>query len=626
MPKSWSDILYNRVQRRKILGSLGKITMAGVIISPLSSQSALARRSLRSIKTPQTLFANGNIAEIPKANNDDITLSAGLQSQVLLRWGDAMRLGAPEFDPTNQSAKRQYQQFGYNNDFIAFMPLPWGSDNSKHGLLCVNHEYTIRKLMFSDKGNIDNSEKSAIERAAHGHSIVEIAQDGNGRWSPLLSGSYNRRFNALDTVFTLRGPVSGDSRVQTSSDTEGKYVVGTLNNCAGGVTPWGTVLIAEENIDDYFGGRPSGKEGPNHKAMGIKGRPRYDWYKHDQRFNVENEPNEPNRFGWVVEYDPYDPNDRPVKRTALGRFKHEGATTALTADGRVVVYSGDDEFFQHVYKFISKNKYDAKNREANKHLLDEGTLYTAQFTEAGDVIWLPLEFGRGALTEENGFYSQSDVLLETRRAAKLLGATPMDRPEDIETNPVTGSVYLVLTGNIKRLKVDKSNPRIFNTHGHIIEMVPPQNGNMVDHGSLRYSWDIFLLAGDPSKEKNKSFYQGDTGNHSWLSCPDNIMFDKLGRMWVTTDGQPKTLGMADGLYVIETHGKNRGKSCHILSSPRGSEVTGPCMTPDGSTLFLSIQHPADEKSSTFDNPSTRWPDFDKNIPPRPAIIAITEKK
>jgi secreted PhoX family phosphatase len=425
----------------------------------------------------------------------------------------------------------------------------------------------------------------------------------------------------------IAGPASGSPRLRTRADPSGTRVVGTISSCAGGVTPWGTVLAAEENFHFYFSGNAAaGAEAAARKRYGITGRSFYAWGRYFERFDLDREPNEPNRFGWVVEIDPYDPQSTPVKRTAPGRFRHECATTAVSHDGRVAVYSGDDARMEYVYKFVTRRPHDSGNPAASRDLLDDGTLYVAKFEANGRMSWLPLVFGTGPLTAANGFRGQADVAIEARRAADLLGATPMDRPEDVEAHPATGRVYVVLTFNEQRKagEVDAANPRGPNRWGHIIEIVPPLVNGAPDHAATECGWEFFLLGGDPANPEHGARYQGKVTPNGWLCCPDNIAFDPHGRLWIATDGQPQVAGFADSLYAAETAGPRRGATRNFFCAPRGAEVSGPAFTPDGRTLFLSIMHPADESGSSFERPSTRWPDFREGMPPRSAVVAITK--
>jgi len=579
-------------------------------------------------------LANGsstlNFKEVKQGVDEKLHVAEGYDAQVLIRWGDKVLPDAPAFDPTKQTAAAQAKQFGYNNDFVGYFPLPFGTKNSDSGLLVVNHEYTIPFLMFAgmtEKTYLEQEtpEHIDIELAAHGASVVEVRKR-NGRWSVLEKSPFARRVTATSPM-RISGPAAGHDRLKTKADSTGTRVLGTLNNCAGGKTPWGTVLTAEENFNGYFSGDPAKtNEERNYKRLGFSAKSRYAFSKTHARFNVESEPNEPNRFGWIVEFDPYDPNSVPVKRTALGRFKHEGATAVVNKDGRVVLYSGDDERFDYLYRFVTAGKFDPINRDANKDLLDSGTLYVAKFNADATLTWLPLTFGAQWLTPDNGFNSQADVLIETRRAADLLGATPMDRPEDVETNPVSGAVYMALTNNTSRKsdRLDKANPRADNKHGHIVEMLPPGFGKDADHTATIYRWNMLLLAGDPSKTDAAQYAAGVTEN-GWLSCPDNVAFDSKGRLWISTDGAQNAAKIADGIWACDVAGSGRALTKRFLRLPTGAEMCGPEFTPDDRTLFVAVQHPAEDKDSTFDKPSTRWPDFKANIPPRPSVVAITKR-
>ena len=615
------ELIESRLSRRTALKGMAVFATAGAFGAPfLVAKPAAAATSSLTFKEIAHAFPPIKGVEV----------SPGYSTQVLIRWGDKATGDAPDFDVNNQTAAAQEKQFGYNNDFMAYMPLPAGSDNSEHGLLCVSHEYTNPWLMWpvgGKKGSYDRltKEQVDVEIAAHGHSIVEIKKVG-AEWQVVGNSPYNRRLTTLSTPMRLSGPAAGHDRLKTSLDTTGTRVIGTVNNCAGGTTPWGTVLIAEENFKNYFRGDPKkAAEARNHKRYGLKKKSRLAWAKYHDRFNFDKEPNEPNRFGWIVEIDPYDPKSTPVKRTAIGRFAHECATTVVNPDGTVSVYSGDDSRFDYLYRFVTKGRYDPGNPAANRDLLDSGTLFVAKFDDDGTLSWLPLVHGQGPLTSQNDFDSQADVLIEIRRAADLLKATPMDRPEDVETNPVNGRVYVMLTSNKKRKpgKTNAANPRAKNIHGHIIELIPPKVNGKADHAARKYKWEFFLLGGDPKNPKDGARYLADISENGWLSTPDNCTFDKKGRIWISTDGQPKK-GFSDSVYGADTAGPGRGLTRCFFNSPTGAEICGPTLTPDNKTLFVGIQHPADDKGSTFDKPSTRWPDFKEGMPPRPSVVAIVK--
>ncbi|MGI9412201.1 MAG: PhoX family protein [Hyphomicrobiales bacterium] len=630
-------VMLARYGRREVIKHALATTAASLVFGSLTAQLGEAQAA-----GPESRY---RFSELEAGIDEHHHVAEGHSSRILLRWGDPVFAEAPAFDPHNQSAERQLLQFGYNNDFIGFFPL---GDDGTRALLCVNHEYTNEEVMFPGIGRQDKRdfadmtrELVDIEMAAHGATVIEI-ELVDDTWRPVLNSRYNRRITPLSTKMAVDGPAAGHPRLKTAADPSGRRVTGTLNNCAGGVTPWGTYLMAEENFHGYFwtdrkddnGKRlTKGLGGNQQKSYERYGVPAnwQNWGRYHDRFNIDREPNECNRFGWVVEVDPTDPGSTPVKHSALGRFRHEGAECILADDGRAVVYMGDDARFDYLYRFVSDGRFTADDRAANMRLLSEGTLSVARFDEDGTMTWLPLVFGQGALTPEAGFESQADILIDTRLAADVLGATPMDRPEDVQPNPRNGRVYVMLTNNHKRKPGEENgaNPRAENWLGHIVELTPPGG----DHTADSYRWEILVKCGNPGIAGVGAQWHPDTGPNSWFASPDNCAVDGAGRLWVATD-QGKNwnrTGRSDGLYGLETEGGLRRQPKLFFRCPVGGELCGPCFTPDDETLFLAVQHPGTdgtkhykgfERASTFEDPATRWPDFDPKMPPRPSVVAI----
>lgn len=620
------DVINRRFSRRGFLGGSLAVTAIASTVSPLALMIADEARA-----EGMSAFS---FTEIEAGVDETHHVAEGYDADVLLRWGDKVFADSLEFDPMNQTAESQSKQFGYNNDYVGFIPLDGADD---HGLLVVNHEYTNAELMFPNWATIgkDGEGKDKvmmgeftkdivdIEMAAHGGTVIEIRKE-NGKWTPVLDGKMNRRLH-VGTEMALTGPAAGHDRLKTNADPSGTKVFGTLNNCAGGVTPWGTWLMAEENFHGYFVGElPEGHpEAVNYKRYGAPAG-WYNWGTHHDRFDVSKEPNEPNRFGWVVEVDPMDPNSVPKKRTALGRMKHEGAESVVNKDGRVVFYCGDDERFDYVYKFVTAAAYNPDDRAANADLLDDGTLYVARFNADGTVDWMPLVHGEGPLNAENGFMSQADVVIEARRAGDLLGATKMDRPEDVQPNAMTGKVYCMLTNNTRRKEGDENaaNPRANNAFGHIIEISETDG----DFASTKSTWEILLKCGDPSVAEVGASFSSATTTNGWFGMPDNCAIDADGRLWVSTDGNSeKRTGRTDGLWAVDTDGDARATSKLFFRVPVGAEMCGPLFDPTGETVFLAVQHPGDEGLATYEQPATRWPDFRDDMPVRPAVVAVTKQ-
>jgi secreted PhoX family phosphatase len=632
--ETFANIMTRRLSRRGMLKGTAAAS-AFVVASPVLAHGASAHDA-----TP-TAGGAPAFESIPSSTADGTAVATGYTATPFLKWGDPLFTDSPEFDFTTQTAAGQAKQFGYNCDWIAFLPLPQGSDTSDHGLLVVNHEYTNPELMFPgylvpnpeytpESEDIPeflpqtSKEIIDVELEAHGLSVVEVQRDASGQWRVVTDSTYNRRVTAT-TPMTVSGPAAGADLLKTTDDPDGTSVSGTMNNCAGGVTPWGTVVSGEENFQQYFANLAAlAEDDPvfvHHSRYGVteEASERL-WETVYDRFDVSKEPNEPFRYGWGIEFDPYDPASTPKKRTALGRNKHEGHTSVVAPGGQVVIYSGDDERFEYAYKFVTTGSYNPDDRAANMDLLDEGTLYVAKFNDDGTGEWLPLVQGKGELTEANGFTSQADVVINARSAADLLGATKMDRPEDFETNPVNKKVYLVLTNNTRRgpegdADVDEANPRPENAWGHIIEIT--EDGD--DHAATTFAWEIFLLAGDPADES--TYFAGYPKDQvSAIACPDNITFDVNGNLWISTDGQPGVLEVNDGVFAVPTDGPDRGFLKQFFAGVPGAEVSGPVFNPDNTALFVSIQHPGEE--SRYEEPDTSWPET--SGPPRPTVVVISK--
>lgn len=603
---------------------------------------------------------------------DRVIAPPGYTHDVVLRWGDPLFAATPSLDIARlpegalfvaATADEQARQFGSNCDAIQFFQLNRGV-RSERGVLCVNNEYTSDWLMYPGRRPVFGTDPQhvrehiaahpnivGVSKAAHGLSVVEVHKHKQ-RWGYRVESRYNRRITA-QTPIEIRGPARGAPWLRTRAEPTGTQVLGTFGNCAGGRTPWGNYLSAEENIQDYFGNfrqfyQQSGERGMMEAHRRWRMWPElspYGWDAIDPRFDVMQEPHEAFRFGWIVEVDPMNPKAPPIKRTALGRFAHESASPIIAAGGRVAVYMGDDDRFEYVYKFVSRERFDPQRPQVNANLLDEGVLYVARFNADGSGEWLPLVYDPdGPLNEAGGFRSQAEVLINCRAAADLLGATTMDRPEDVEPNPLTGKVYIACTNNDARTAVAKqgrygqrvldtgpnaANPRGRNLSGHIIEVT--EDGD--DHTAVKFRWEIFLLAGNPAERlivspdalrpgltEKDAYYagRGDAANLSPMAAPDNLGFDTAGNLWIVTDGdQPG--GANNGCFVCPTAGEDRGRLKQFMSGPVGAEICGCVMTPDNQTLFLSVQHPGE--GGTLARPQSHWPDG-SSLPPRSSVIAI----
>ena len=551
---------------------------------------------------------------------DTVSVPAGYQWRVLASWGDPILSGGPAFDPkTRGTAASQALSIGDNNDGMSFFSL-----GPEHGVIVVNNEYANYEYLFVS-GRCSSLEDTRKAQAAHGVSVFEVRRVA-GVWKVQPNARLNRRITA-NTEMRLSGPAAGSALLKTQADPSGTVALGTFNNCANGRTPWGTYLTCEENFNGYFGSAESLPDNAAFKRYGISAKGAgINWHPFDARFDLAKNPNEPNRFGWVVEIDPMDPISTPIKRTALGRVKHENAEVVVNADGHVVVYMGDDEKGEHIYKFVSAKKFDAKNPKANRDLLDEGTLYVARFAAVdgkaeGEGEWLELTHGKNGLTADAGFKDQADVLVHTRLAATVVGATTMDRPEWIAAHPTQAQVYVTLTNNSDRgVKPNQTlngpNPRAKNMYGQIVRWSPKGN----DHKAHTFTWDIFALAGNPALHKDAYAGSANITAENMFNSPDGLAFDRDGRLWIQTDGDYSNTKDVAGMGNNQMLCANpvTGEIKRFLVGPVACEITGMAFTPDQKTMFVGIQHPGEKLAPSH------FPQGGDAVP-RSSIIAISRR-
>ncbi|NQZ53680.1 MAG: PhoX family phosphatase [Piscirickettsiaceae bacterium] len=618
--KDIAALIEIRLSRRKVvkygLGSL----LAVVLPFPAFSEKVISQKIK---ENSSTLLGFEAVATAHLL--DSVVVPEGYRAQVFYRWGDPVSDGPMFKMDGSNTAEDQLQQAGMHHDAVQYYSLPQGSNNAKHGLLVMNHEYIDAQMLHIDGGVFDapetyTAEKTLKEQYAHGISVIEVRKE-NADWQIVRPSHYARRITAV-TPMSVSGPVAGTSYIKTVADPLGQEVLGTFNNCSNGKTPWGTYLSCEENFNDYFDlsstEKSSEKQQRAWQRYDIE-HSYYGWHHNDERFNASLHPNEVNRFGWIVEFDPHNPDSKPVKRTALGRFSHENVAINKGADGRMAFYSGDDAKFEYVYKFITTKSWDGSQGAHHGKLLDEGILHVARFDEDGNGVWLPLLYGKEPLTKENGFDDQADILVHARLAADAVGATPMDRPEWIATNSNSHGVYISMTNNSDRgqdgkPEKDAANPRNANSFGHIIKILEE------DAASTSFKWEVFALAGDE------------------YANPDGMMIDDRGVLWVQTDVSSSKLNTGK----FEQFGNNQmlaiapitGEVRRFLTGPIGCEITGMAMTPDLKTMWVNIQHPGEvpavlkqqgvKKSPSKPNAASNWPDHQKNGRPRSATVVITK--
>lgn len=543
---------------------------------------------------------------------DTVTVPNGFSWHVVASWGDPLWSNGMPFDEKSRgTGETQELAFGDNNDGMSLF------ESGGRNYLVVNNEYVNRAIMFGNRGTKlpETADDIRKGKAGHGITVTELAVT-NGNWSPVVDSPKNRRITA-DTPIDITGPARGHDLLKTVTDPAATTALGTFNNCGNGTTPWGTYLACEENFNGYFSSSDDDFDIPmEFYRYGIGKRDRgYNWALTDERFDIAKHPNEPNRFGYVVEFDPMDPTSTPKKRTALGRFKHENAELVVNTDGRVVVYMGDDERGEFLYRFVSSENFVAGGD--NTDLLNDGTLYAAKFHDDMSGEWLALTPGT------TGMASQADICIHTRQAASAVGATTMDRPEWVAAHPGRAEVYCALTNNKNRGKKPNRggdptptggpNPRDRNKYGQIVRWRPTSE----DHTAKMFAWDLFALAGNPTVHNDE--YAGSKNIHAgnMFNSPDGLRFDSQGYLWIQTDGKYSNegdfAGMGNNQMLVGEPAT--GDIRRFMVGPNECEITGLTWSADKRTMFVGIQHPGERGGSHFPGGG--------NSVPRSCVIAVT---
>jgi len=598
----FDEVVERALSRRGFLGGAlvlgsGAAAMASGLLPPAAARAETA--ASRFPFTPIAAQTDGTV-HVPE----------GYNWKVLARWGDPLFSDAEGYDVTEGGpAEKSDRVFGENTDGMESFVF------NGHQILAINHEYTNRKtnLPAAQDGAPANADDVVKLQNLQGVAVMEIAEGPDG-WEIVKDSPFNRRITH-NTPMTIAGPAAGHDLMKTEADPTGTQSLGTMNNCGSGKTPWGTFLTCEENFNGYFGSTEAVQdqkpiqldEGYARYGIGPDGWG-YDYHKWDERFDVSKNPNEPHRVGWVVEIDPTDPEATPVKHTGLGRFKHENAEVVLAPDGRVVVYMGDDERGEFLYKFVSNGTYAPGG--ATEGLLDDGTLYVAKFNDDQTGEWL-------ALTPETTGMTLPEILIFARKAGSAVGATTMDRPEWISANPHAVEAYCCLTNNKNRgvkpnaggdeTPVNGPNPRETNHYGQIVRWRPHND----DHASDTFDWDLYVMAGNPTVYNNVYGGSENVTAGNMFNSPDGMVFDQSGLVWIQTDGDDSNeedfAGQGNNQMLVGD--PVTGEIARFLTGPNGCEVTGLTWSADRRTMFVGIQHPGGD-----------WPDG--NALPRSSVIAV----
>ncbi|MBW8445707.1 MAG: PhoX family phosphatase [Arenimonas sp.] len=603
-------VVETALSRRGFLGGVLALGSAAAAMGTLGAAANLM--SSTSVQAQEAAASRFAFKPIPVSTDKTIHVPEGYSWKPLAKWGQPLFSGVPDLDHVNGvSLEHSDKVFGENTDGMEMFVI------GAHQVVAVNHEYVNTKVNLpkNQDGKPTSADDVKILQNMQGVTVMEVAEGENG-WEIVLDSPFNRRIHH-NTPMKLSGPAAGSDLVKTAADPNGTDCLGTFNNCGAGRTPWGTYLTCEENFNGYFGTTNAEFQMPDdYKRYGIAAETRYAYEKFDERFDVAKNPNEPRRAGYIVEIDPSNASSVPVKRTALGRVKHENAAVVIARDGRVVVYMGDDERGEFLYKFVSNGLY-VPGADTSK-LLDEGTLFVAKFAEDGTGEWV-------ALTPETTGMKMDEICVFTRQAASKVGATTMDRPEWVAVNPVAIEAYCCLTNNSRRgeikdgkmrtnaggeeMTVNAVNPREKNGYGQIVRWYP----EVEDHANAKFKWDLFAMAGNPAVHKDSAYAGSANINEgNMFNSPDGMMFDSTGLVWIQTDGDDSNEGdfLGQGNNQMLAGDPVSGRIERFLTGPNGAEVTGLTWSADKRTMFVGIQHP-----------KAPFPDGEGKLP-RSTVVAV----
>ncbi|WP_416882869.1 PhoX family protein [Marivita sp.] len=610
----FDKVVERAISRRGFLGGVLAFGSGAAVMGAgmLKGTTAMAQPASRFPFTPIAAQTDGTI-HVPE----------GYSWKTVVRWGDALFSDAEgAFDPANGVALEHADRvMGENTDGMELFNV------DGREIFVVNSEYVNPKvnLPHTEDGMPKSLDDVRILQSFQGVTVMELAQGDDG-WSVVIDSPYNRRIHH-NTPMTFSGPAAGHDLLKTEADPTGMASLGTFNNCGSGRTPWGTYLTCEENFNGYFGAvsevSANSMVMDGFRRYGVSTKVdagRYNYHGFDARFDIATNPNEPHRAGYIVEIDPANPNSTPIKHTALGRFKHENAAYGIAADGRVVVYMGDDERGEFMYRWVSNDVY--VPGEDTSTLLVDGTLSVAVFGDDMSGRWVPL-------TPATTGMDQAMISIFTRMAASKVGATTMDRPEWIAVHPNASEAYCCLTNNSRRgvlnddgtvrtnaggdpMTVNAVNPRDTNRYGQIVRW-RPEGG---DHGADGFSWDLYVMAGNPTVAEGAQAGSANINAGNLFNSPDGMVIDNTGLIWIQTDGDDSNEGDFAGM------GNNQmlagdpvtGRIERFLTGPNGCEVTGLCWSTDRRTMFIGIQHPGDNGGN--------WPDGEGSLP-RSAVVAVT---